>query len=88
MTAAIIQVYGTHWCPDTARARQCLNHLKIQYVFCDIETDAAGCALVEKVNHGQRKVPTIIFPDGSIMVEPETDQLEHKLAEAKLTGPG
>ena len=74
-----IQVYGTSWCPDTARARQCLNRLKVPYTFCDIEKDKVGCAFVEKVNQGKRCVPTIVFPDGSILVEPSTSLLEEKL---------
>ena len=79
MTDDKIRVYGTSWCPDTARARQCLNRLRIVYSFCDIEKDKEGCALVEKINSGKRTVPTIIFPDGSILIEPSTSVLEEKL---------
>jgi mycoredoxin len=81
MAAEKIQVYGTNWCQDTARARSCLNRLKIPYSFCDIENDPSGCSFVERVNRGQRRVPTILFPDGSIMIEPSSAQLEQKLAE-------
>ena len=35
-------------------------------------------ALVEKVNHGKRVIPTIIFPDGSILIEPSNAQLADK----------
>ena len=77
-----IRVYGTSWCPDTARARGCLNSLKISYSFCDIEKDKEGCAFVEKVNQGRRIVPTIVFPDGSILVEPSISQLEQKLGQS------
>jgi mycoredoxin len=84
MTNDKIRVYGTSWCPDTARARQCLNRLRIAYSFCDIEKDKEGCALVEKINLGKRTVPTIIFPDGSILIEPSTIVLEEKLKDAKL----
>ena len=38
-----IKVYGTSWCPDTARARQCLTRLNVPYDWCDIEKDKAGC---------------------------------------------
>lgn len=75
-----IQVYGTGWCPDTNRARQCLNRLKIQYAYCDIDRDQAGRAFVEKVNGGKRRVPTIVMADGSILVEPADSVLEQKLA--------
>jgi mycoredoxin len=74
-----IKMYGTSWCPDTMRARQCLQRNKVDYNWCDIEKDKEGCAFVEKVNQGKRRVPTIVFPDGSIMVEPSTPELEKKI---------
>lgn len=36
-------------------------------------------AEVERLNHGRRSVPTIVFPDGSILVEPSDTQLADKL---------
>lgn len=36
-------------------------------------------ALVEQINHGKRIIPTILFPDGSILVEPSNAQLAEKL---------
>ncbi len=76
------RIYGTSWCPDTARARQCLSRRNIPFVWCDIEKDKEGCAFVEKVNGGNRSVPTIVFPDGSILVEPSNFELEKKLGPA------
>ena len=73
-----ICVYGTTWCPDTRRSRQCLDRLGTDYVWYDIEQDKDACAFVEKVNKGKRSVPTILFPDGSILVEPSDAQLEKK----------
>ena len=74
-----IRIYGTRWCPDTVRARQCLTRRNIPFEWCDIEQDNEGCAFVEKVNGGNRSVPTIVFPDGSILVEPSNVELEKKL---------
>ena len=79
MATEKIKVYGTSWCPDTARVRQCLNRLGIPFGWCDIEHDQQGCDFVEKVNRGKRTVPTIVFPDGSILVEPSNFELESKL---------
>jgi mycoredoxin len=75
----LIRIYGTYWCPHTTEATRCLNRHNIQFVWCDIEQDEAGCAFVEKVNRGNRSVPTIVFPDGSILVEPSIAELEKKL---------
>jgi mycoredoxin len=36
---------------------------------------------VQRVNHGYRSVPTIVFPDGSLLVEPSNAELERKLDE-------
>ena len=73
-----ICVYGTDWCPDTDRSRKCLAKLGIQYTWYDIAKDKDACAFVEKVNNGNRSVPTILFPDGSILVEPSDTELEKK----------
>lgn len=84
MSDEMIKIYGASWCPDTERARQCLKRNSTQYVWCDIEQDKQGCAFVEQVNKGKRRIPTIVFPDGSILVEPSNIELENKLKAAKL----
>jgi len=73
-----IKLYGTSWCPHTMRARKCLDDSGIEYVWCDIEKDPEGCAYVEAVNGGNRSVPTIVFPDNSVMVEPSEVDLQKK----------
>jgi len=76
-----ICLYGTHWCPDTARLKQCLRKLGVEYIWYDIDEDKDACAFVEHTNNGNRSVPTILFPDGSVLVEPSDNELEKKLAE-------
>ena len=34
---------------------------------------------VERVNNGYQSVPTILFPDGSVLVEPSSATLAEKL---------
>ncbi len=74
-----IIVYGTTWCPDCKRAKQFLGEQRIQYQWVDIEQDAEAMTYVERVNLGRRSVPTIVFPDGSILVEPSNAELAEKL---------
>jgi len=74
-----IVVYGTQWCPDCTRAKRILDKHRSGYRWIDIEQDPAAAEYVVKVNRGNRSVPTIIFPDGAIMVEPSTAELEKKL---------
>ena len=78
-----IKVYGTTWCPDCVRAKQVLVRHSVSYEWIDISGDAEARAYVEKVNRGNRSVPTIVFPDGSILVEPSNSELEKKLAVIK-----
>ena len=79
MAGTAIVLYGTSWCPHTARARTYLTQCGAPFTWCDIEEDPVGCAYVEKVNRGNRSVPTILFPDGSVLVEPTNAELEKKV---------
>ena len=68
-------IYGTAWCGDCRRTRLFFDKNQIPYQWIDIDRDPAGKQFVEKVNHGNRSVPTIVFPNGDILVEPRDSQL-------------
>jgi hypothetical protein len=51
----------------------------IIYQWLNINKDPSACAVVEEVNHGNHSVPTIIWSDGSFLVEPSIEQLKDKL---------
>jgi len=74
-----IIVYGTRWCGDCRRARATLDKHHIPYRWIDIDKDAEAARFVEKANRGFRSVPTIIWPDGSMLVEPSEGELALKL---------
>jgi thioredoxin reductase (NADPH) len=74
-----IMIYSAVWCPDCKRAKQFFGEQRVAYTNVDIEQDKKALAFVEKVNEGMRIVPTIIFPDGEILVEPTNAQLAEKL---------
>ncbi len=78
-----IKFYATQWCPDCLRARRLLDQNIMEYEMIDIDKDAAGRDYVLSVNHGNRSVPTIVFPDGSILVEPSNQVLESKIKQIK-----
>lgn len=82
-----IRLYGAFWCPDCRRAKQFFGEQRIPYTYIDIEKDPTAMALVEQVNQGKRIIPTIFFPDGSILVEPSNAQLARKL-EVKTQASG
>ena len=72
-------LYGTPWCGDCRRSRRFLENKGIAYTYIDIETDPAATAEVERLNGGYQSVPTIVFPDGSVLVEPSNRDLASKL---------
>jgi thioredoxin reductase (NADPH) len=74
-----IKVYSTVWCPDCKRAKKFFGEQRIPYTNIDIEGDPEAMAFVERVNHGKHIIPTIVFPDGSILVEPTNALLAEKL---------
>ena len=73
-----IVMYGVDWCPDCRRARFYFKRHSIQHVEIDVDDDKQAAAFVKQVNNGNRSVPTIIFPDGTVMVEPSEAQLNAK----------
>ena len=74
-----ITIYGTQWCPDCWRAKRFLTHHAIPFTWIDIDNDRDGEQLVLRINQGMRSVPTILFGDGSHLVEPSTQDLSIKL---------
>ncbi len=74
-----ITVYGAYWCPDCRRSKKFLGEQMVHFKWIDIEQDQAGRAFVEKINHGKRIIPTIVFDDGSFLVEPSNAELAKKL---------
>jgi mycoredoxin len=77
-------MYGTSWCGDCRRARRVFDQNKTTYEYIDIEQDEAARTYVEQVNSGSQSVPTIIFPDGSVLVEPSSAVLTAKLQQLGL----
>ena len=74
-----ILIYGTTWCGETKRTRLFFEDHNIDYRFIDIDQDKNGEKIVREVNDGARSVPTIVFSDGSILVEPDEYTLAKKV---------
>ncbi len=74
-----ITVYGAPWCPDCRRSKAFLMDQRIPYRWVDIDADADGRAFVERLQDGGRTIPTIVFGDGSHLLEPSNAELAAKL---------
>jgi len=72
-------LYGTSWCSDCKRSKQFLGEQRIAYTYVDVDSDEEGRAIVQSHNDGKDIIPTIVFDDGSVLVEPSNAELAAKL---------
>jgi thioredoxin reductase (NADPH) len=79
LSPATITVYSTVWCPDCKRTKKFLGEQRVPYENIDIEQEPSAMAFVEQVNHGMHIIPTVVFPDGTILTEPSNAQMADKL---------
>ncbi len=73
-----ITMYATTWCGTCRMAKRWLDQHELSYNYINIEEDEQAADYVMKVNGGNRSVPTIVFPDGSVLVEPSIRELSAK----------
>ncbi len=73
-------MYSTAWCGDCRLAKHVLESNGIPYELIDIDKVPGAAELVQKINGGFRTVPTILFPDGRVLVEPTKKELEAAIA--------
>ena len=79
MADAKITVYGAPWCPDCKRSKQFLGEQRVPYSWIDIDQDEEARLYVQQVNSGRQIIPTIVFEDGSVLVEPSNAEMAAKL---------
>ena len=75
-----IVMYTTEYCSDCLRAKKFFEVNNIPHLRVGLEGNMEATEFVMKVNHGYRSVPTIVFPDGSILVEPDWEELRTKFS--------
>jgi glutaredoxin len=55
-------VYTTTWCGYCYRLKRQLDRAGIGVTEIDIEHNPSAAAVVERLNHGDQTVPTVVFP--------------------------
>ncbi len=80
----IITVYGAEWCPDAKRSRRLLDGKAVTYTWRNIDSDPAAETFVRQANGGSVRIPVIVFPDNTVLIEPSDADLEWKLNELSL----
>jgi mycoredoxin len=73
-----IVMYATEYCPDCRRAKAFFDANGIEYLRVGIEDNKEATKFIMNLNKGYQSVPTIIFPDGTVLVEPGWEELRAK----------
>ena len=84
MSTQALLVYGASWCPDVARSRALLDRQAVPYDSIDVEEDAVDSERSAKLNAGVRKVPTLVFESGLVLIEPSDEALSQALRTEEL----
>jgi mycoredoxin len=74
-------MYTTSWCGYCRNLKRQLARDGIDISEVDIEHDEAAADYVMSVNGGNQTVPTLLFPDGTALVNPSALQVRARLAE-------
>jgi mycoredoxin len=70
-----LRIYTTPWCGDCRMAKALLDRAGVGYEEIDIDHDPEAVATVLAINGGYTTVPTIVMPNGRVLVEPSRRQL-------------
>ncbi len=70
---------GRAWCSDCASTRRFLDRHEVGYRYIDINADAQGAARVMELADGNRSVPTLVFPNDEVLIEPSQRELRAAL---------
>ena len=79
--SALLTMYTTQWCAFCRRLKSQLARDGITMTEVDIERDPAAAEYVMSVNEGDRDRASVVFPDGSVMVNPSAVQVKKRMAE-------
>ena len=79
MSSQRLKIYTTTSCGDCSMAKAVLDRAGIDYEEVNIDRDPEAVATVLAINGGYTTVPTILLPDGRVLVEPSRRQLLESL---------
>ena len=74
-----LTMYTTSWCGFCRTLKKQLARAGIEIAEVDIERDEAAAEFVMSVNGGNQTVPTVVFPDGTTLVNPSAAQVRERL---------
>src|SRR6185312_11104081 len=74
-----LRVIGSRWSPRDYQVRDFLSRNQVPYLSLDPERESEAFALLERYGLDDRRLPAVLFPDGSSVVQPTQTQLAEKI---------
>ena len=76
-----IDFYTTDWCGDCVRSKALLNKLNVAFNEINVDLNEDANEYIKTLQVNQRRIPTIVFEDGSFLDQPSDVELENKINE-------
>ncbi len=73
-----LRVIGHRWSPQAHAIKEFLARNQIPYRWLDVEADALAGQLLDAAGAERTALPVVIFPDGSLLVQPAIGELAPK----------
>jgi thioredoxin reductase (NADPH) len=74
-----LRVIGPRWSALDHQVRDFLSRNQVPYIWLDPERDGQAAELLGRYNLDDRKLPAVLFPDGSSIVQPSQTALAEKI---------
>lgn len=74
-----LRVIGPRWSARDHQVRDFLSRNQVPYIWLDPEREAEAFALLERYHLDDRKLPAVLFPDGTSIVQPSQMALAEKI---------
>ncbi|HET7399609.1 MAG TPA: glutaredoxin domain-containing protein [Intrasporangium sp.] len=75
-----VVMFTTSWCGYCSRLKSQLARDGVPFTEIDLDASPEHVDLVERLNGGNRTVPTVLFPDGSAATNPSLALVRERLA--------
>tara|TARA_B100000902_G_scaffold195250_1_gene186554 strand:+ start:279 stop:533 length:255 start_codon:yes stop_codon:yes gene_type:complete len=83
MVGKTVKFFGAAWCGDCVRSQALLEHHGVDFSYHDVDSDENIRKEAAELS-GRPNIPVLLFPDGSVLTEPNNTILEKKLFELKM----
>jgi thioredoxin reductase (NADPH) len=74
-----LRVIGPRWSLNDYQVRDFLSRNQIPYVWLDPEKNDEAIQLLERYKLNDRKLPAVLFPDGTSLVQPNQTELAERI---------